>query len=118
MSNPTLHRFGLRRWVVFAACTVLATPALAAGTFYGRWAIDPAACTHNGITGPFVVSAQSLQWPDTACRIRTSYRVGDAWHIGARCPDAASDVPIRLQLRADRLVVDWSGRSTEFRRCR
>jgi hypothetical protein len=96
---------------------VLAAPALAAGTFYGRWAVDPAACAQDAVTGPLVVSALSLQWPDTACRVRTSYRVGDAWHIGARCPDAASDVPVRLQLKADRLVVDWGGASAAFRRC-
>jgi|EndMetStandDraft_8_1072994.scaffolds.fasta_scaffold126003_2 hypothetical protein len=117
MSNPSLHRFGLRRWFAFAAYAILATPALAAGTFYGRWALNPAACSQDAVTGPLVVSAQSLQWPDTACRVRTSYRVGDTWHIGARCPDAASDVPVGLQLKGDRLLVEWGGGRAEFRRC-
>ena len=108
----------MTRQFVLAACAVLAAgPALAAGSFYGRWASDLTACANGAITGPLVVSALSLRWPDTACTVRTSYRVGDVWHIGARCRDAASDVAVRLQLKADRLVVIWDGALAELRRC-
>ena len=91
---------GVTRELVLVVCARWRTPALAAGTFYGRWALNRAACAQDAVTGPLVVSAQALQWPDTVCRVRTSYRVGDTWHIGARCPDAASDVPVGLQPRA------------------
>ena len=104
---------------VLAVCAVLVVgPALADGSFYGRWAVDPAACAVDGmVTGPLVVTALSLQWPDTVCTVRRSYRVRDAWHIGARCADAASDVAVTLQLAGERLRVDWGGATAEFRRC-
>ena len=107
----------MRKFVLAVGAMLIAGPALAAGSFYGRWASDLTACANEAITGPLVVSSLSLQWPDTVCTVRTSYRVGDAWHIGARCRDAASDVAVRLQLKADRLVIDWSGALAELRRC-
>ena len=102
--------------VVLALCTTLAGPALAADSFYGRWALAPSGCADD-VTGTFVVTPLALQWPDTRCAVRTSYRVGAAWHIGARCPDAATDVPVKLQLKGDRLAMEWSGVGLEFRRC-
>jgi hypothetical protein len=100
-----------------AVCAVLAVPALAAGSFFGRWAFDLTACAQDIVTGPLVVTPMALQWPDTRCAVRTSYRVGDVWHISARCPDAASDVPVKLELKADRLLVEWGGARAAFRRC-
>jgi hypothetical protein len=107
----------MRKFVWAACAALIAGPVLAAGSFYGRWASDLTACANQAITGPLVVNPLSLQWPDTVCAVRTSYRVGDAWHIGARCRDAATDVPVKLLLKADRLVIDWSGAQAELRRC-
>ena len=105
--------------LALAACVVTAaTPALAADTVYGRWAADMATCTdENAVLSPLVVTLSALQWPDTICTIRTSYRVGDAMHISARCEDAATDIAVKLQLRGARLVIDSYGALTELRRC-
>jgi hypothetical protein len=46
--------------------------------------------------------------------------VGDAWNIGARCwsDGATANLPIRLDLRGDRLSLDWGGApAQELRRC-
>ena len=32
-----------------------------------------------------VVTPLLLRWRDAACAVRTSYRVRDAWHVGAQC---------------------------------
>ena len=97
----------MRGKLVLAACAALiAGPAPAAESFYGRWAVDPAACAAGGtVMAPLQVTPLALQWPDTVCRVQRSYRVGDSWHIGARCPDVASDVAVTLQLQGERLRV-------------
>ena len=107
----------MKRAVAAACALLVAAPALAQTSFYGRWARDQAACSADGIMAPFAVTALTLQWPDTVCAVRRSYRVGDSWHIGAHCPDTASDVPVTLQLERDRLRVLWGGATAEFRRC-
>jgi len=92
---------------------VLAGAVCAAEPFDGRWGACEAGAT-------LVVTSMSLQWRDASCAIRTSYRVGDAWHIGARClaEGVAADVPIKLELRGGRLLLDWAGApSEELRRC-
>ena len=106
---------------VVGACIVLVSgPALAQGSFYGRWARDQAACSADGIMAPFAVTALTLQWPDTVCAVRRSYRVGDSWHIGAHCvgEGMASNVAIRLTMRGERLILQWPrSRPEELRRC-
>ena len=96
-------------------------PALAGGPFDGRWAADMQACGSEKAETPLlVVNALSLRWREAACTIRTSYRVRDAWHIGARCwaGGATGNVPIKLELRGERLVLDWPGApAEELRRC-
>ena len=109
-------------WIVSVVCApVLAVPAPAAEPFDGRWAPDVSACaSESGPASLLVVTSLSLRWRDAACAIRSSYRVRDAWHIGARCwaEGATSNVPIRLELRGDRLVLDWAGApAEELRRC-
>ena len=95
--------------------------ALAGEPFDGRWAADAKACNSDGLAMPLlVVDTLTLRWRDSACSVRTSYRVRDTWHIGARCSvdGAASDVAIRLKVHGDRLVLDWAGTSgEELRRC-
>jgi hypothetical protein len=94
---------------------------MAAERFDGRWAVDVRACTDEStVTAPLTVTPLSLTWPGAACMVRTSYRVGPTWHIGARCfgEGAISEVPIRLQMRGERLILDWpKARPEELRRC-
>ncbi len=94
-------------------------PVSAAGTFEGRWAAEVRSC--DGEPGLLlVVSPRMLRWRETACVIRTSYLVGKAWHIGARCwaEGSSADVPIKLQLRDDRLFLGWaSAPQKELQRC-
>jgi hypothetical protein len=96
-------------------------PAPAAASFEGRWAADVASCGGDSGGGSLlVVTPGRLRWRDTACVVRTSYLVGKAWHIGARCwaEGVTADVPIKLQLRDDRLVLHWArAPAKELPRC-
>jgi hypothetical protein len=108
--------------LAFAPYALLLATAVPAGEpFDGRWAADAETCGSKDVVVPLlVVDALSLRWWDAACVVRTSYRVRDAWHIGARCfaDGAASDVAIRLELRGNRLLLDWAGApGEELRRC-
>ena len=107
--------------LLLAAATVLAVCPVAAQPFDGRWAADPQACTDESTpVAPIIVTPLLLSWPAAACAVRTSYRVGDAWHVSARCwgEGAISEVPIRLQMNGDRLVLNWAkARAEELRRC-
>ncbi len=110
------------RPVVLAAFVLsVAGPAQTAESFDGRWTTDLQACASEGDPmSPLVVSSQALRWREAACAIRISYRVRDAWHIGARCwaEGATSNVPIKLEMRGERLVLDWAGApAEELRRC-
>jgi hypothetical protein len=112
---------GTRALAVAAWALLCATPALAADPFSGRWASDPRACTDEGaLVAPLTVAPLWLAWPGAACMVRTSYRLRDAWHMSARCfgEGAISEVAIRLQMRGERLVLDWAkARPEELRRC-
>jgi hypothetical protein len=113
--------------LVAAATRVLAIaisavmPSSAGEPFDGRWAADAHACEGENIAmALLIVTPFSLRWHEAACAIRTSYRVKDAWHIGARCwaDGAAGNVPIKLEMRGERLMLDWAGTpAEELRRC-
>jgi hypothetical protein len=109
------------RQTAAVVCAGVATSALAAASFDGRWTADMRACTDEGaITSPVAISSLSLAWPGAFCAIGTSYRVRDVWHISAKCwgEGMVSNVPIRLQIRDERLVLDWAkARPEELRRC-
>ena len=112
----------MTRWPLRAACAWLAlSPACSAEPFDGRWANDPAMCAGgNGTAWPLTVTSRLLSWPGADCAVGTSYRVGDAWHIGAHClgEGMASNVAIKLMLRGERLILDWPrSRPEELRRC-
>ena len=99
----------------------IAAPTRAAEPFDGRWAADVQACTDEGAaSSPLVVGPLALTWRDGVCVVRTSYRVRDAWHIGARCwgEGTISNVPITLRMRGEELVLDWPrARAESLRRC-
>jgi hypothetical protein len=103
------------------AGTLLVAPALAGAPFDGRWAADLAACTGEGaLVSPVTVTPLSVSWPGGFCAVGTSYLVRDVWHVGARCwgEGSPATVPIRLQMRADRLVFEWGrAQPEELRRC-
>jgi hypothetical protein len=103
-------------FAVAVAVLAFAVPARAGAPFDGRWAANVQACEgKNGATPLLVVNSLSLRWRDAACTIRNSYRVRDAWHIGARCwaGGATGNVPIKLEMRGDRLMLDWAGGPVE-----
>jgi hypothetical protein len=111
------------RWLVMAACAMsAASAASAAEPFDGRWVADLSSCKGAGTAaGPLVVTSQSLTWPGAVCMVGSSYRVGDAWHIGARCfgEGVVSSVAIKLTVRGERLILEWARtRPEELQRCR
>jgi hypothetical protein len=110
-----------RPMAAFIFFLAVLTPALAAAPFDGRWAATLITCSDEGSpTTPITVTSQKLSWAGVECFVGASYLVRDAWHLNARCwgEGRVSDVPIRLQLRGERLVVDWAkARPEELRRC-
>jgi hypothetical protein len=110
-----------RAVVLVAGALVLVASASAGEPFDGRWAADAQACAGETDAVPtLIVNSLSLRWREAACAIQRSYRVRDAWHIGARCwaDGATANVPIKLELRGERLVLDWAGAPPEeLRRC-
>jgi hypothetical protein len=110
---------GMAAWA--ARAFALAAPALAAEPFDGRWAPAAQVCSsESGAAQVVVVDSRALRWHDAACTVATSYRVGDAWHIGARCwgEGAISSIPITLRVQGGRLLLDWPGaRAEELARC-
>ena len=110
------------RAAALAACVcAAAAPARAAEPFDGRWAANARACASESAAASLLrVNSLSLQWGDAAL-VRTSYRVRDAWHIGARCwgEGAISGVPITLRMRGEHLLLAWAGApAEELWRCR
>ena len=97
-------------------------PACAAEPFDGRWAADARDCaTESAAASLLRVNSLSLRWGDAACLVRTSYRVRDAVHIGARCwgEGAISSVPNTMRMRGEHLLLGWAGApAEELRRCR
>ena len=119
----------LMAWAAGAGIVVLAAQrrqhAVRARRRAVRWSLGggPAGLRRRerAATSPVVVNSLSLQWREAACVVRTSYRVRDAWHIGARCwgEGAISNVPIKLQMRGERLLLGWAGArgAKRLRRC-
>jgi hypothetical protein len=110
------------RAAVLTLCVLaIAIPAAAAETFDGRWAADAQVCeSEDNAMLLLVVTPLLLRWRDAACAVRTSYRVRDAWHIGAQCwaGSTSGNVAIKLQMRGERLVLGWAGvPAAELRRC-
>ncbi len=102
--------------LVLAACALAVSPASAAPPFDGRWAAAPQVCeSEDNAMLLLVVTPLLLRWRDAACAVRTSYRVRDAWHIDARCwaGGSTSNVPIKLQMRGERLVLAWGSAGPE-----
>ncbi|MFL6796988.1 MAG: hypothetical protein ACJ8F3_06215 [Xanthobacteraceae bacterium] len=108
----------LKPRLIWVACAA-AVPAiaLAGEAFDGRWATNASACSDaEQVTASVLITSQGLTWPGAACIVGTSYRVGETWHIGARCygEGSVSNVALKLTLRGERLVVDWPHAKPEW----
>lgn len=80
--------------------------------FMGRWSIDPAGCRGFGGTAqttPLVVTDRSVDWFQSHCTIKKSYRIGDGLYLEAQCFSQGTlrVMPIGLQLRGRTLHVTW-----------
>jgi hypothetical protein len=101
---------------------LVATSAPAAEPWIGRWSVDQETCNGTSASAiwPLLVTEQALRWPTALCTVSTSYRVGNAWYVSGRCwgEGVVSTIPIRFQMRGDRLAFDWGrARTEELRRC-
>ena len=92
--------------------------------FSGRWSIDPAGCSGFGQTAqttPLVVTDRSVDWYQSSCSIKKSYRIGDGLYLQAQCfsRGATRVMPIGLQLRGRKLHVTWDQTvAGDMQRCR
>jgi hypothetical protein len=100
---------------------LLTGPAAAGAPFDGRWAADVSRCADDWLWGsPVTVTSLSVSWPGAYCVVSTSYLVRDVWHVSARCwgEGSVGNVPIKLQVRGDRLMFAWGpAQPEELRRC-
>jgi len=108
------------RAFALAGSLVLATTAAASAAepWIGRWAADVRSC--SGAGGPLLVTQNAIEWPAVRCTVAKSYKVGNVWYLSGRCSGegGVSMVPMRFQMRGDRLVFDWGrSRTEELRRC-
>ncbi len=109
---------GLALWL--CSGVALATDPL----FAGRWSIDPAGCSGFGQTAqttPLIVSDRSVEWFQSSCRIKKSYRIADGLYLQADCfgQGRSRVMPIGLQLKGSKLKVTWDQTvAGEMQRCR
>jgi len=92
--------------------------------FIGRWSIDPAGCKGFGQTAqttPLVISERAVNWFQSTCSIKKSYRIGNGLYLEAQCwtGGALRVMPIGLQLKGRMLQVTWDQAvAGEMQRCR
>lgn len=105
----------------FWLCSVaLATDPL----FMGRWSIDPAGCSGFGQTAQttaLVVGGRSVEWFQSSCTIKKSYRIANGLYLEANCfgQGRSRVMPIGLQLNGSKLRVTWDQTvAGEMQRCR
>ncbi len=92
--------------------------------FTGRWSIDPAGCRGFGQTAQttaLVVGNNSVEWFQSSCTIKKSYRIANGLYLEANCfgQGRSRVMPIGLQLNGSRLRVTWDQTvAGEMQRCR
>jgi hypothetical protein len=111
--------------LVIASMLMLGAPAHAEEPINGRWAIDPQGCMIEGdtsSTAPLYVTDTTLKWFVASCRVGTSYKIGNALYIQARCSSEGmkSSTPVKLDLVSrDKLAVTWDrGKIEHMQRCK
>lgn len=106
--------------LVLASAEALATDPL----FMGRWSIDPAGCNGFGQTAqttPLVITDRTVDWYQTSCSIKKSYRIGEGLYLQAQCFNRGTSrvMPIGLQLKGKKLHVTWDQTvAGDMQRCR
>jgi len=109
---------GLTLWLGSGAA--LATDPL----FMGRWSIEAAGCKGFGQTAqttPLVITERSVDWYQSSCSIKKSYRIGNGLYLQAQCFQQGSSrvMPIGLQLKGSKLHVTWDQTvAGDMQRCR
>lgn len=93
--------------------------------FMGRWSIDPTGCKGAGPTAqttPLVVTDRSVDWYQSSCTIKKSYRIGDGLYLQAQCTSEGKSrvMPIGMQLKGRKLHVTWDQTAApgDMQRCR
>jgi hypothetical protein len=107
--------------VVCAFSAAMASSALAAEAFVGRWALKPELCSAHGgdtaQTAALIATDTSLWWFDGYCRIGKMYKA-QAVYVQAHC-GAKGDVPVTLDARGDRMRVIWNrAKAEDLVRCK
>ena len=112
---------------VLFAIPLLITASGAAGAaepWIGRWAIDPTGCKIDGdtaSTAALTVTATSLKWFVSSCRIGKMYKIGNDAHIEAHCSSEGKSgtTPISLKPHGNRMALIWDGAPAgEMQRCK
>jgi hypothetical protein len=109
---------GLTLWL--CSGVALATDPL----FMGRWSIDPAGCRGFGQTAQttaLVITERSVEWFQSSCTIKKSYRIANGLYLQADCfgQGRSRVMPIGLQLKGSKLNVTWDQTAAgEMHRCR
>lgn len=92
--------------------------------FIGRWSIDPTGCDGFGQTAQttaLVVGDRSVEWFQSSCTIKKSYRIANGLYLEANCfgQGRSRVMPIGLQLNGSKLRVTWDQTvAGEMQRCR
>jgi hypothetical protein len=92
--------------------------------FMGRWSLDPNGCTGFGQTAQttaLVVADRSVEWFQSSCTIKKSYRIANGLYLEANCfgQGRSRTMPISLQLKGSKLNVTWDQTAVgEMQRCR
>lgn len=110
--------------ILLAASLILSAPAFAGEPWIGRWAVDPAGCDGAGDTArnaALTVTATSLRWFASSCRIGKMYKIGNDAHIEAHCSSEGKSgtSAISLKPHGNRMAVIWDGAAVgEMRKCK
>lgn len=120
MSGP---RPMLRFSAILVAAAFMAGVAPAAGED-SRWALTARACSGEETTRdetPIIIDRTEIRWFDRACRIVSSYKVGETHYLQGECRSAERTAVIPLMLKPEngRLLVGWNREPVRsLHRCR
>ena len=112
------------RIAVYGALAGLICSPSVAQPIDGRWAASQYACDADGATrleAPLLVAGQTLGWFTSVCTVVSSYKVGQAYFLQARCfsEGRTSEIPAMLEPRGAGLRVGWNREPiVELQRCR
>jgi hypothetical protein len=97
------------RALALAVLMLVATPALAAEPWIGRWARETKYCAKPGESGnetPMAFTRTTARWFGT-CKIRSIRKQSSVWVLKAKCPSAKSLLQINLSMQGEKLQAFW-----------